>query len=163
MAINGDATPFMPPEVAAELARLRQDIAGKESAIAQSVADRASLIDEEARLCVVLNENRRLAAVAEPHAADFPEVADWHAAVRQWRAIRSELDKALALLEPERNRLINQTIPAATLKIGGHRVDLAQLKFDQAKVEHLVAQQSAKRLAERVFHFELALGAAKQA
>ena len=161
MSLSLATAPVIPPEVEAEIAMVRQAITAKWGAIADAEVEHANLLKADAKLVAAINDNRRVAAIPEPQAADFAELSDWHAAVRKWRDERLGLDEALAPLEADRNRMANQTVPAAAQKISGLRFDLAQLEFDAAKVENVVAQQHAKLTAERVDHFQRALWTAR--
>ena len=155
--------PMIPPEVEAELARLRQAVTVNEAAITTAEAERTHLADEMAELAAVMNENRATAAVPEPQAADFDELAEWHTAVRNWRAGRSGLDEAHAQMEGQRNRKASEAIPAVAQKIDGLRFEIAQHEFDAAKIDNVVAHQHAKQMAERVDLYQRALWSARQA
>ena len=155
--------PMIPPEVEAELKRLRQAVTNGETAITNAEAERTHLDGEVDKLAAVMNENRATAAVPEPQAADFAELGKWHTAVRDWRAGRSGLDEAHAQLETERNRKAGEAIPAVAQKISGLRFEIAQHEFDAAKLDNVVAQQHAKQTAERVDHYQRALWSARRA
>ena len=155
--------PIIPPEVEAELKRLRQATTASEAAITTAKAERAHLDGEVDELAAAMNENRATAAVPELQAADFAELAEWHTAVRDWRSGRSGLDEAHAQLEGERNRKANEAIPAVAQKIDGLRFEIAQHEFDAAKLDNVVAQQHAKQMAERVDHYQRALWSARHA
>ena len=154
--------PAVPPEVEDELVRLGQAIADTQSAIAQAEGRNASLVTEDGTLVAAINENRRTAAMPEPKAVDFAKVDEWHSATRKWAANRVRVDGALPGLEAERNRKVLELDPAAR-HIGDHRFNLAQLEFDRAKLENVVAQQHAKEMAARVDHFQRALWTAREA
>ena len=154
--------PAVPPEVEDELVRLGRVIADTQSAIARAEEKHASLVAEDATLVAAINENRRTAAMPEPKAVDFAKVDEWHSATRKWAANRVRVDGALPGLEAERNRKVLELDPAAR-HIGDHRFNLAQLEFDRAKLENVVAQQHAKEMAARVDHFQRALWTAREA
>lgn len=162
MTLTLATAPETPPEVENELARLGQAIADTQSAIAQAEGKHASLVAEDAKLITAINENRRTAAIPEPKAVDFARVDEWHSETRKWAANRDRVDGALPALEAERNHKILEVDPA-TRHIGDQRFNLAQLEFDRAKLENVVAQQHAKLTAARVDHCQRALWTVREA
>jgi hypothetical protein len=162
MATQAGTTPFMPPEVEAELDRLRWEIAGKQIAIAQSEAEHASLVAEDAALCAALNETVTLAALPKPRTLDYARVEDWHSANRKWAANCEHVNRALPGLEADRNRKV-ASVQLAARRIIGLRFELIQLEFEHAKAEHLTAQIHLNTMAALVQQRRLALLTAPQA
>ena len=152
-----EITAVVPPEVEAELVRLSEAIAHKQLAIAQSEADHKGFLENDARLVAVIREKHRLAAIPEPNAADYPELADWHVAIRKWRAERPELIESLARLQTEHERMVNERIAGTVQKLSNHQLDLTQLYLDEATVQHSIAHHHARQMAKQVDHFRIAL------
>ena len=145
------------------MAGLHRAIAAKEREVSAAEAELASLITEDAKLVTTINERRALASALEPLAANFEDLADWHAAIRKHRADLAALDHALPPIEQQRNRMVMQQIPAVKRRIAELRFDLAQAEFDAARAEHFIAQKHANEMLARVGRLQRSLAAAGEA